>query len=165
MEQVRRIMDNPEYGKYLKKNITAEENRFFCSHNFEHLLAVARLTYLLLLETGSPFISREMAYAAGLLHDIGRWVEHQTGEDHAIVSSQLAKNILIDAGFSKAEIVLIQKAIAQHRLKNTSAEEHRSPLSKALARADSMSRSCFCCKAKEQCNKYENQPNRDTICY
>jgi len=94
MKRINRIVANPEYKLYLQKNSSAEENRPFCTHQFGHLLSVARLTYMLLLEDGCPFISREMAYAAGLLHDIGRWHEYQTETDHAQYSAELAEAIL-----------------------------------------------------------------------
>ena len=53
MEKVNRILFDDEYRLYLQKNKALEEGRSFCHHNFEHLLAVARLTYLFLLEKGA----------------------------------------------------------------------------------------------------------------
>ncbi len=164
MQQIKMIIASSAYQEHLEKNKTEEENRLFCTHHFGHLLETARLTYILILEKGTPFISREMAYAAGLLHDIGRWFEYQTGTDHAKKSAELAETILLEAGFSSAECKLIQKAIAQHRLKSD-CREHRSPLSTALASADSLARSCFQCSARDQCNKLEEQPNQETLLY
>lgn len=164
MNTIEQIIANPIFRDCLEKNYGAEENRLFCHHHFEHLLATARLTYILILEENTPFITREMAYAAGLLHDIGRWFEYQSGTDHAKKSAELAETILSETGFSEAECNLIQKAIAQHRIKND-CNEHRSPLSTALGRADSFSRTCFRCDVWEQCNKFEEQPNRETLLY
>jgi len=164
MHQIKKIIASSAYREYLEKNKKAEENRIFCTHHFEHLLATARLTYILILEEGIPFISREMAYAAGLLHDIGRWFEYIDGTDHAKKSAELAETILSEAGFSIAESKLIQRAIAQHR-KKSGGREHHSPLSKALSRADSLARLCFCCKTREKCFKLDQQPNKNTILY
>ncbi len=164
MEKIEKIINSVFFQDCLEKNIIAENERAFCGHHFEHLLTTARLTYILLLEKGIPFISREMAYAAGLLHDIGRWHEYRTGADHAARSAELAEAILLEAGFTGAERLLIQKAIAQHRLKEGN-PEHRSPLSKALARADSLARTCFRCSSSGQCNKFEQQPHRETLLY
>ncbi len=164
MNNIEQIIANPIYRECLEKNNGAEENRMFCNHHFEHLLATARLTYILILEEKAPFITREMAYAAGLLHDIGRWLEYQSGADHAKKSAELAETILSETGFSEAECSLIQKAIAQHRIKSD-CREHRSPLSAALGRADSLSRTCFRCDVWEQCSKFEEQPNRETLLY
>ncbi len=164
MNNIEQIVGNPIFRECLERNKDAEDNRIFCNHHFEHLLSTARLTYILILEENSPFITREMAYAAGLLHDIGRWFEYQSGADHAKKSSELAGTILSGTGFSETECSLIQKAIAQHRIKNN-CHEHRSPLSTALAKADSLARTCFRCTVREQCNKLEEQPNRETLLY
>ncbi|MGM0652999.1 MAG: HD domain-containing protein [Bacillota bacterium] len=164
MEKIDKIIANHVYNDYVKRNSNAENERVFCCHRFDHLVDTARLTYILILEEGNPFISREIAYAAGLLHDIGRWTEYQTGTDHAKTSAELAEDILFEAGFSSAETQLIQKAISEHRNKNISGS-NRSSLSAALARADSLTRKCFCCSSKKQCNKFEQQPNRNTLIY
>ena len=90
MKRINQILNNEQYCLYLLKNKALEEYRQFCRHDLEHMLAVSRLTYLLLLEKGSTAISKEVAYAAGLLHDIGRWKEYEDGTDHAGYSACLA---------------------------------------------------------------------------
>ncbi len=164
MERCNKIILNCDYQSYLQKTRDEEDIRPFCHHHFEHLLAVARLTYILLLEEGSPFISREIAYGAGLLHDIGRWLEYRDKQDHAEAGAKLAEPILKEAGYTVSERILIQKAIAQHR-DNNDQGMHRSPLSKALSKADSLSRLCFLCDASENCNKFEQQPHKGRLCY
>lgn len=164
MEKIEKIIANPLYVDYLKRNGDAEAGRIFCSHDFDHVVETARLTYILILEEGNPFISREIAYAAGLLHDIGRWAEYQNGTDHALKSSDLAEEILTEAGFSLAETRLIQEAISEHRDKNSN-HGSISSLSAALARADNLTRKCFCCSSREKCNKNEQQPNMNTLLY
>lgn len=164
MERCNRIITSSEYRLYLQKNAEEESDRVFCGHHFEHLVAVARLTYLLLIEAGQPFISREMAYAAGLLHDLGRWKEYQAGQDHAAVSSELAGPILEKSGFPLSERLLVQKAIAQHRLRDSHGL-HRSPLSRALGKADRLSRLCFKCDVRESCYNLEQQPHKRRLIY
>jgi len=164
VDQLNRIIRHEDYQKYLRKNEKAEQERIFCGHNFNHLLSVARLTYIFLLEEDNNFITREMAYAAGLLHDIGRWCESVSGEDHAEASAELAGPILKDAGFSMDEEALILKAIRQHRL-NDEKFVHRSPLSHALKKADLFSRLCFQCQARNECYKVEKQPHKDGLTY
>lgn len=164
MDKIQSILCNPDYISYLEQNCIEEEKRIYCPHNFEHQLDVARLTYILVLESGNPFISREMSYAAGLLHDIGRWKEYRESLDHARVSADMASNILKNSGFSDAEIDLIVSAISKHRHKDDETA-HSSPLSRALARADSLSRLCFNCTSRETCNKLNKQPTRDTLIY
>lgn len=166
MERIQKLIDNQDYRLCLQKNSRAEEERNFCRHYFEHLLDVARLTYILLLETGTPFISKEVAYAAGLLHDIGRWQEYESGKDHAIFSAELAAPILDSAGFFTAETNLICKAIRQHRHSaGKYHDEHCSPLSTALVAADSLSRLCFQCSALSSCKKKSEQPHLSKLLY
>jgi uncharacterized protein len=162
MERVNNLIFSRDYQLYLQENRSEETERIFCGHDFEHLLEVARLTYILLLEENSVFISREIAYAAGLLHDIGRWQEYRTGKDHAEAGAALASPILAAAGFSPDESLLIIRAIKEHRVKE-SGGEHRSPLSMALGKADSLSRLCFRCSAKDKCNKIDQQPHKERL--
>jgi uncharacterized protein len=164
VSRIERILNNPSYLEYMRQNEIAEKERIFCGHSFDHLLAVARLTYIFLLEDGNPFITREIAYAAAFLHDIGRWQEYSSGFNHAEASADLAGPILAAAGFDRGETVLIKKAIRQHRLDETAAV-HRSPLSRALKKADRYSRLCFNCEARDQCNKIEEQPHRKSLIY
>ena len=164
MDKIGRIIDHPDFKSYLNKNFHLEKKRIFCTHGFDHLLAVARLTYLLLLEKGEKPAMKELAYAAGLLHDIGRWREYTGSGDHALISAELARPILEAAGFGPAEIKLIVKAIGEHR-KNCRPEGKRHPLSRALQEADHYSRLCFQCPAKRECRKYFCMPHHDRLYY
>lgn len=164
MKRVNFILADEQYRVYLLKNRALEEYRQFCNHNIEHMLSVARITYLLLLEEGCRLISREMAYAAGLLHDIGRWKEYQDGTDHALYSAKLAGPILERAGFHHAEKELIVRAVAQHRNKSGS-EEHRSPLSRALCKADATARLCFDCTVLDECRYANTRPHMQGLEY
>lgn len=163
MKKVNRILCDEEYRSYLKKNREAEKDRPFCRHDFDHLLTVARLTYLFLLEDGCRLITREIAYSAGLLHDIGRWKEYEGGGDHAGISAALARPVLERAGFNASERELIAKAIAQHR--HDTPGEHRSPLSLSLHKADDMSRLCFSCACRKDCHSLNRRTHREGLVY
>ena len=163
MNRVNRILRDGDYRLYLQKNKAAEEQRAFCRHDLEHLLTVARLTYLLLLEKECRHLSKEIAYSAGLLHDIGRWREYQGEGDHALHSAALSGPILERAGFAPSEKELIVKAIAQHRRPDPGV--HRSPLSLALHRADRLSRLCFSCDAQKDCRHLEGRPHWKELQY
>jgi len=154
MERVNRILSDGEYQAFLQENGRREQDRLFCRHDLEHMLDVARLTYILLLEAGQlaqacPGAGRELAYAAGLLHDIGRWRQYDGHGDHAADGARLAGPILERAGFSPQEAAVIRRAIGEHR----SADAGSSCLGAALARADDLSRPCFRCRAREHCYK------------
>lgn len=65
-------------------------------------------------------VSKEIIYAIGLLHDIGRWVEYEGGEKHNKASYKLSLDILKECDFNKEEIEIILSGILNHR--NSEAE-------------------------------------------
>lgn len=132
----------------------AERDRVFCRHTMEHFLDVARLMYIYHLEDDAG-LSKEMIYAAALLHDIGRYEQIASGTPHHIAGARIAGKILRDCGFSEKETVRIQNAISSHR--NFEAGE-ADLLAVYLYRADKQSRNCFCCPAEKECNwSYEKK--------
>lgn len=150
MEKINRLLEEPEFKRHVQKNLEAEATRIFCRHDMAHYLDVCRIAWILTLERGLK-LDKEVVYAAGLLHDTGRWLEYETGEDHARASARLALPILQRCGFTSAECLAIQEAIAAHRVK-----EHASDLSRILFEADKKSRMCSACDAKGQCKKFQN---------
>jgi uncharacterized protein len=163
MSRVNRILQHHLYEDYSIKNKLAEEKRIYCRHGSDHGLSVARIAYIYLLENQeSPSvknsalktdsgIAKEIVYAAGILHDIGRWVEYETKEDHAQAGSRLAEPILRESGYNDQEIAVIRQGILEHRLDPAAA---RSELGQALARADDWARDCHNCESKATCYKY-----------
>ncbi|GAW92216.1 metal dependent phosphohydrolase [Calderihabitans maritimus] len=158
------ILENPLYNDYIQRIDFKEKGRPFCRHNLDHFLSTARISYILLLENdeidmlacraGIPREKvKELVYAAGLLHDIGRWKAYETGEDHARLSARYAKEILQESGYTSREIEVICQAIMEHRGKS----KHLSLLGERLHQADSFSRSCYQCSAQNECYKF----NRD----
>lgn len=152
MERVNRLLDHKKYIYYMDKINELEVERHFCKHGFEHGLSVARIAYTYLLEKGGVVLSKEGVYAAALLHDIGRWVEYQTGEDHAEASARLALPLLEECGFSSADIRVIIAGIREHRRHHA---DNLTPLGEALATADDWSRECRHCSAQTQCYKFK----------
>ena len=114
-----------------------------------HLLDVCRISWILNLEEKLQ-LDKSKVYAAALLHDIGRWIEYETGKDHAIASGELAENILQRCGFLDYEKIDIIEAIKNHRKKR-----HTTDLSSILYRADKLSRPCFNCEAIGQCKRFK----------
>lgn len=160
--RIEAILRDPCYREYIDKNLIKEKDRRFCRHTFQHLLDVARITYILMLETGDIHrfmeandlnlrTAKELVYASALLHDIGRWKEYDTGEDHSKVSAELAVSILETAGFSESEIKLVCDGISEHRRLS----ENPSLLGERLFRADNLSRICLQCEARNECYKID----------
>lgn len=156
MQRIQRILDDSEYCNHLQRISFLEAERRFCRHDMQHFLDTARIAYILFLEnhlTGSHSNSqglRALIYAAGLLHDIGRWVEYEQGEDHAQASAQLAVSILQRAGFTHEEQMIICQAIQEHR----GGPRDRSFLGQFLYKADKLARPCLTCLAQKECYKY-----------
>ncbi len=150
MKRINCIILNNEYISHIKKIEVAEKDRVFCHHDMTHFLDVSRIAWIINLEENLN-INKEIIYAIGLLHDIARWQEYETGIDHAIASANLAGTILDKCNFSKDEKKLIIKAISNHR-----SAESTDDLSKIIYKADKISRPCFNCYSKKDCKRFKN---------
>lgn len=157
MSRVNQLLDHEDLISYMRKIDESEKKRIFCKHGFEHGLNVARIAYAYLLEKGELFFHREIVYAAAFLHDIGRWVEYETGEDHAEASARLALPLLEACRFRMDDIQVILKGIREHR---RHPEDNLTILGAALALADDWSRDCRHCTVQTRCYKYNQAMNQ-----
>ena len=159
MDRINQILHHPLFKTYMEANVVKEQGRIFCRHNMSHVLDVARIAYILNHEEEYQ-LSKDMIYAAALLHDIGRHVQYETGEKHAFVSARLAPEILHDCGFEEDEIAEIVDAIYHHSDKKESGNKGLQTL---IAKADRMSRACFACQASEECKWSEERKNCEIV--
>jgi 2-amino-4-hydroxy-6-hydroxymethyldihydropteridine diphosphokinase len=150
MDRVNKILHHEEYREHLKKIAALEVERIFCKHDLPHFLDVCRVGWILALEEKAS-LQKETVYAAGLLHDVGRWIQYETEEDHALASARLCTEILKECNYTPEEIETIEEAIAKHRTK----EEAGTRLTSILYRADKLSRSCYACEALGACKKFQ----------
>lgn len=159
MDRINRILRNPIYKKYLIRNAAAEVNRVFCHHDLTHTIDVSRVAYILSLEEGLG-LAKDIIFAAGLLHDIGRWQEYAEGLDHAISSAKLALEILQECGYSQTETDQICQAIKDHR----AGAHPEMDLNRILYRSDKISRPCTHCPALDACKRFaaDDEP---VLCY
>ena len=155
MDRVDLILQNRIYLEHMYKNNTAEAERRFCRHNMEHFFDVARIAYIISLEEKLE-VSKEIIYATALLHDIGRHEQYEKGISHEVASAQIAKDILVECGFSAEETEKIAAAIEDHRTKEIMGQP---TLSGIIYRADKASRACFFCAVKEECNWSDEKKN------
>ncbi|MDD3367297.1 MAG: HD domain-containing protein [Lachnospiraceae bacterium] len=153
MNRVNEILVNDLFLQYMDLNRAAEADRRFCCHNITHFLHVSRIAYILDLEEQYG-IAKELIYAAGLLHDIGRFRQYENGTPHEEASASLAPEILKQCHFTTEETDLIISAILSHR--DSSIKENRN-LNGLLYRADKMSRECFYCPVESECNWKEDR--------
>lgn len=147
-DRLDRILRHPRYLLEMGKIKSFEQNRIFCHHGLEHTLDVARIMYILTLEQKLDY-SKELVYAAAMLHDIGRAEEYAHGLSHHEEGAQIAREILADCGFSDEETALIVEAIRKHR---GTKESRITDFAGLLCQADKLSRNCFACAAREACN-------------
>lgn len=157
MARVNQLLEQENYICYMEKIDGLEKERLFCKHGFEHGLNVARIAYAYLLEKEELLLTKESVYAAAFLHDIGRWVEYQTGEDHAEASARLALPLLEACSFSLDDIQVILKGIREHR---RHPEGNLTLLGAALALADDWARDCRHCSVQALCYKYNQAMNQ-----
>ena len=158
MKKINNIISNRKFLDYMKKTAKWEWEREFCRHDMVHLTDVARIAMIINLQDGYG-LDREMIYAAALLHDIGRWQQYETGEDHALVSAGLAPAILAECGFSKEDSEQIVSAISTHRDSGVKDEKNLKGL---LYRADKLSRPCYFCEQEKNCN-WKNEKKNKTL--
>ena len=158
MERIDCILSNEAFRNHMLKNMESERNRVFCRHDMRHLLDVCRVAWILCPERGIG-LPRESVYAAGLLHDIGRWQEYGSGRDHAEAGAELADAILESCGFKCSERQEITNAIRKHRSGSSD-----SPLGEILYTADKISRPCFDCEVIGQCKRFGKE-HKPTLYY
>ena len=155
MDRIDKILNHEMFLYHLRANEAAEAQRCFCRHNMNHFLDVARIGMIINLEENLQ-VEKEWIYAAALLHDMGKHIQYADGTPHEIASAEIAPGILEDCGFDKKETGVIVEAILAHREESVSVERN---LKGILYRADKASRSCFACKAEQECNWKEGRKN------
>ena len=168
MERVNEILSHPLYQEYYEKLEKIEEDRIFCRHQMSHLLDVARIAYIQNLEQNLGF-SKEVIYAAAILHDIGKCEQYENKTPHEIAGENVARKILLDLNeqwtnqeelhFTEDEVTMILSAIRNHRRE----ADAKNVLDQLLYVSDKLSRNCFTCPAEAQCNWSEEKKNRGVV--
>ena len=156
MKRVNAILRHPLFEEKLRLLDELEAERAFCRHDLTHLMDVARLMWIDVLEQGLE-IDRDVVYAAALLHDLGRAEQMQRGIPHEQAGAALAERILPDAGFSAEETDAVIAAIRCHR--SSASADAREMLGEILYRADKACRTCWRCGARGACNWPEERKN------
>ena len=160
MKNIDVILSNELFRESMSAIGQLEQDREFCRHGMAHLLDVARIACLMAAESDSP-PDKEVIYAAALLHDIGRAVQYETGEDHEKAGMRISEQILKDCSFTDDQRQQIISAVGGHRAKEG---QHHPLLLELISKADHLSRLCFCCGVRERCYWPDEKKNR-TIYY
>jgi uncharacterized domain HDIG len=162
MDRVNSILFHPKYQQYYQGIQSLEADRKFCGHTMEHFLAVARLSFIMVIKADLD-IDKEVVYATALLHDIGRYLEYTQDIPHHEGSVMIARELLPECGFDDGEMKVIVRAIEGHRM---SLEEGRQGISEKddfvaiFHKADKLSRNCFDCSVADECNWPEERKNQ-----
>lgn len=154
MDRVNRLFHHREYQRLLAEMEALEKNRLYCGHDRAHFLDVARIGYIYVLEQGMD-VSKEVVYAYGLLHDIGRGAEYLHGEPHHEASVRIADDLLTDVGFTDGEKKIILEAIQSHRRMSDEGS-----FNGLMYKADKASRACYNCKVESTCHWDADRKNR-----
>ncbi|MDO4554905.1 MAG: HD domain-containing protein [Lachnospiraceae bacterium] len=155
MERYQKIAKHKKFKKYIAKIKKLEENRIYCHHDVTHLLDVGRIAYIRALEKHLP-LSKDMIYAAALLHDIGKVKQYNKKIPHEIGGLPIAKKVLVDCGYHNEEIAVILEAIRFHR---RGMEGGTNLLGQLLYEADKGSRLCMFCEGRKSCNWTKEEKN------
>lgn len=159
MEYVRKLIQETDYLERMKQLEELETERRFCRHGLEHVLDVARIAWILVLEEKLPY-EKETIYLTALLHDMGRILEYQEGIPHHEAGQKIAEGFLRQIGYPGEKGMLIVTAIGEHRKKDKLNDDFIN----VIKRADSLSRNCFFCEVQEACKWKEERKNK-TILY
>ncbi|MDO4489694.1 MAG: HD domain-containing protein [Lachnospiraceae bacterium] len=155
-DRINRIWTHPVYQQQYQLLQECEKTREFCGHSLEHFLSVGRLMWIYNLEEQSG-LSKELIYAAALLHDIGRGLQYTQGIPHDEAGVSLAGRILPECGFSQQETDSVCAAIGEHR--GSGDRRREGELAAYLYKADKACRSCLACPAEKQCNWSSEKKN------
>lgn len=170
MERLNKILETSTYKEIVAGITEFERERQYCRHTMQHFVDTARICYILFLEdkgeaspTGTDclYLTKEVIYAAGMLHDIGRLQQYQTGIDHAVKGAEIAGELLGQAHFSQGEIDLITAAIREHRR----LPANPTYLGLKLYQADKLSRPCYHCHVFDKCRKKDVVKNLPALQY
>lgn len=153
------ILKDERYLKCLSDIEELEKNRIFCKHNLSHFISVARIATIIWHEEGGRnSLKRDIIYAAGLLHDIGRAEEYMKGTPHEEAGAIIAGEILQSSGYEDKEIEMITRAISAHRIKDDNDIDY---LGQIISKADKLSRECFACSASDMCKWSKEKKNKN----
>ncbi len=145
MRRINKILSNNMFLEKITEIDKLESDRIYCKHNISHFLDVARIAYIKLLENNID-VSKEIVYAIGLLHDLGRADQYKFGTPHNINSRDIIKDILIESDFDSCEIEIIVNSIEHHNQK-----DEYNILNSLIYEADKESRICMFCNSKNTC--------------
>ena len=171
MKYTKKILEHPEFLRIQKEISDWERERIYCHHEIGHALDVCRMAWIMYLEdhpvlretAEAPEEIKDRIYVSGLLHDIGRAAQYETGEHHALAGGRIASRILDEIAYPvewKQETIRI---ISAHHGRTENKSQPGS-IEFYIQRADYLSRNCFLCAASDSC-KWSAKERNQTVFY
>ena len=190
MKFTQKLLKHPEFQRIQQEISIWEQDRVYCRHELSHALDVCRMAWIIFLEhthaNGQSLENMEelkvRIYVTGLLHDIGRSCQYQTGEHHSDAGARIARKILQELDYPYEWTEETIQAVGAHHGKleerqmrwqefegkavchSFHSAELSGQLTDLIQCADHLSRNCFCCPASEGC-KWSAQEKNRTIRY
>lgn len=104
---------------------------------------------------------KDQFYVTGLLHDIGRVAQYETGEHHSVAGVRIAEKLLTEIGYPTEWMQeTLQIVGVHHGREETEGELYT--MEYYIRRADHLSRNCFFCEASDSC-KWKKEERNQTI--
>ena len=104
---------------------------------------------------------KDQFYVTGLLHDIGRVAQYETGEHHSIAGVRIAEKLLTEIGYpDEWKKETLQIVGVHHGREENEGELYT--MEYYIRRADHLSRNCFFCEASDSC-KWKKEDRNQTI--
>ena len=104
---------------------------------------------------------KDQIYVTGLLHDIGRVAQYETGEHHSEAGMRIAKQLLSEIGYPAEWMSETLQIVGVHHGREEEKDESGT-MEYYIRRADHLSRNCFLCEAADSC-KWSDEERNQTI--
>lgn len=174
MKFTEKLLKHPEFLRLQKRVEQIEQDRIYCHHELSHALDVCRMAWMMYLEDQmqEKFESgledsvnlqekKDQFYVTGLLHDIGRVAQYETGEHHSEAGMRIAKQLLSEIGYPEEWMSETLQIVGVHHGREEENAE-TGVMEYYIRRADHLSRNCFLCEAADSC-KWSDEERNQTI--
>ena len=105
---------------------------------------------------------KDQFYVTGLLHDIGRVAQYETGEHHSEAGMRIAEQLLSEIGYPVEWLKETLQIVGVHHGREEEKDESGT-MEYYIRRADHLSRNCFLCDAADSCKWSDAERNQTII--
>lgn len=113
------------------------------------------------LNADNMLAKKDQFYVTGLLHDIGRVAQYETGEHHSVAGVRIAEKLLTEIEYPSEWTKETLQIVGVHHGREDE-EGVAYTMEYYIRRADHLSRNCFFCEASDSC-KWKKEERNQTI--